>query len=157
MIERRPVTLGLQTLLATLTGRPVGLRSVPLDNAGRPVAPPYTLLYPLDRSDDTRTLADNQRAAVLTYQATFVSGPTPGDPNSRGGDEQAQWLTDRAWKVVERPANGSPGYAHPMNVGPGVNCWKREATEAGGTSDAGDGIITSVIRFRLFLEEQPAA
>ena len=156
MIQRRPVTLGLQTLLATLTGKPVGLRSVPLTASGQPVPPPYTILYPLDRDDDTSTLADNQTAAVLTYQATFVSGPTPGDPNSRGGDEQAQWLADRAWKVVERPASNVPGYVHPLNVGPGVNCWRREAREAGGTSDQNDAIITSVIRYRLFLEEQPA-
>lgn len=155
MIDRLPVTLGLQTLLATLTGRPVGLRSVPLDTQGRPVPPPYTILYPLDRGDDTRTLADNQRAAVMDYQATFVSGPTPGDPDSRGGDEQAQWMADRAWKVVERPADGSPGYAHPLNVGAGVTCWHREAREAGGTSEPNDAIITTVIRYRLFLEEQP--
>jgi hypothetical protein len=157
VIERRPVTLGLQILLATLTGRPVGLRSVPLDNAGKPVPPPYTILDPLDRSDNTNTLADNQRAAVVDYQATFVSGPTPGDPNSRGGDEQAQWLADRGWKVVERPVDGSPGYAHPLNAGPRVGCWRREAREAGGTPSPNDAIITSVIRYRLFLEEQPAA
>jgi hypothetical protein len=120
------------------------------------VPPPYTILDPLDRLDDTRTLADNQAAVMLGYQATFVSGPTPGDPNSRGGDEQAQWLEDRGWKVVERPADGTPGYLHPLNAGAGVNCWRREATGAGGTSDAGDAIITSVIRYRLFLEEQPA-
>ncbi|GHC37427.1 MULTISPECIES: hypothetical protein [Streptomyces rochei group] len=157
MIQRLPVTQGLQTLLATLTGRPVGLRSVPLDSRGSPVPPPYTLLYPLDRNDDTQTLADNQKAAVLDYQATFVSGPVPNVPNSRGGDEQAQWLADRAWKVVERPANGAPGYTHALNVGVGVTCWRREAREVGGTSDAGDAIITSVIRYRLFLEEQPVA
>lgn len=155
MIQRLPVTQGLQALLASLTGKPVGLRSVPLDAKGSPVQPPYTLLYPLDRNDDTATLADNQRAAVLDYQATFVSGPTPGVPNSRGGDEQAQQLADRGWKVVERPADGSPGYLHALNVGAGVTCWRREAREAGGTSDPGDAIITSVIRFRLFLEEQP--
>ena len=155
MIERLPVTKGLQALLATLTGRPVGLRSVPLTDQGTPVPPPYTILYPLDRTDDTNTLADNQRAAVLDYQATFVSGPTPGVPNSRGGDEQAQWLADKAWKVVQRPANGAPGYTHPLNVGAGVTCYHREAREAGGTSDANDAIITSVIRYRLFLEEQP--
>ncbi|MGA5670078.1 hypothetical protein ACPCTG_31930 [Streptomyces pseudogriseolus] len=155
MIQRLPVTQGLQALLATLTGRPVGLRSVPLNDQGTPVPPPYTILYPLDRTDDTNTLADNQTAAVLDYQATFVSGPTPGVPNSRGGDEQAQWLADKAWKVVQRPANGAPGYAHPINVGTGVNCWRREAREAGGTSDQNDAIITSVIRYRLFLEEQP--
>jgi len=156
MIERRPVTLGLQTLLATLTGRPVGLRSIPLTAAGQPVPPPYTILYPLDRTDDTSSLADNQRAAVVDYQATFVSGPTPGVPDSRGGDEQAQWLTDKGWKVVERPTSGAPGYTHTLNVGTGVNCWRREAREAGGTSDQNDAIITSVIRYRLFLEEQPA-
>ncbi|WP_030188174.1 hypothetical protein [Streptomyces violaceorubidus] len=156
MIQRLPVTQGLQALLASLTGRPVGLRSVPLDSKGAPLPPPYTLLYPLDRTDDTATLADNQRAAVLDYQATFVSGPTPGVPNSRGGDEQAQWLADRGWKVVERPADGSPGYTNALSVGPGVHCWRREAREAGGTSDQNDAIITSVIRYRLFLEEQPA-
>ncbi|MFE0206994.1 hypothetical protein [Streptomyces sp. NPDC058985] len=152
VIQRRPVTQGLQALLASLTGRPVGLRSVPLDGQGRPVPPPYTLLYPLDRTDDTQSLADNQQAAVFTYQATFVSGPTPGVPDSRGGDEQAQWLADRGWKVVERAVTG---YTAALNVGTGVTCYRREAQEVGGTSDAGDAIITSVIRYRLFLEEQP--
>jgi hypothetical protein len=153
MIERLPVTQGLQQLLATLTGRPVGRRTIPLDAAGRPVPPPYTILYPLDRDDDTSTLADNQSAAVLNYQATFVSGPQPGIPDSRGGDEQAQWLADKGWKVVERPADGSPGYAHTLNVGADVDCYRREAREAGGTDNAEDAIITSVIRYRLYLEK----
>ncbi|MFF8910512.1 hypothetical protein [Streptomyces olivaceoviridis] len=153
MIERLPATQGLQALLAALTGYPVGLRTVPLDDTGKPVPPPYTLLYPLDRNDDTATLADNNRAAVLDYQATFVSGPEPGVPDSRGGDEQAQWLADRGWKVVERPADGSPGYAHPLNIGASAVCWCREATEAGGTSEQSDAIMTSVIRYRLYLEE----
>ncbi|MFF6866640.1 hypothetical protein [Streptomyces ardesiacus] len=155
MIDRLPVTDGLVQLLETVTGRPVGRRTVPLDAQGRAVTPPYTILYPLERVDDTNTLADDQRATVLDYQATFISGPTPRDPDSRGGDEQAQWLTDRGWKVVERHADGRPGYMHPINVGPGVVCWRREAREAGGMSDPNDAIINSVIRYRLFLEEQP--
>lgn len=153
MIDRLPVTDGFQTLLETLTQRPVGRRTVPLDEHGDPLPPPYTILDPLTRVDDTNTLADNNTATIADYQATFVSGPIPGVPDSRGGDEQAQWLTDRGWKVVERPADGSPGYAHPLNVGAGVVCWKREAREAGGTSDPNDGIITSVIRYRLYLEK----
>lgn len=153
MIQRLPATQGLQALLATLTGYPVGLRTVPLDDNGAPVPPPYTLLYPMDRADDTATLADNHTHAVLDYQATFVSGPVPGEPDSRGGDEQAQWLADKGWKVVERPADGSPGYVHPINAGPGVACWCREAREAGGTSDENDAIMTSVIRYRLYLEK----
>lgn len=151
MINRLPVTLGLQTLLASLTGRPVGLGTVPLDDNGTPVPPPYTLLDSLDKTDDDNTLADNSTAAVANYQATFVSGPVTGEPNSRGGVEQAQWMADRGWKVVERPASGATGYVHALNVGPGVGCWHREAREVGGTSDAQDGIMTSVIRYKLHL------
>nr|WSZ21140.1 hypothetical protein OH837_49320 [Streptomyces canus] len=153
MIDREPVTQGFQALLASLTGFPVGRRAVPLDETGEPVPPPYTLLYPLDRVDADNTLADNNKGAVADYQATFVSGPAPGLPDSRGGDEQTQFLADRGWKVVERPANGGPGYAHTLNVGAGVGCWRREAREAGGTSDPNDGIMTSVIRYRLYLEK----
>jgi hypothetical protein len=152
VIERLPVTEGLTALLQTLTGFPVGRRTVPLDDAGEPVPPPYTLLYPLDRTDNDNTLADNGKAVVLDYQATFVSGPVPGVPDSRGGDDQAQWLADRGWKVVERPADGSGGYVHPLTI-PGVGCYRREAREAGGTSEQNDAIITSVIRYRLYLEK----
>jgi hypothetical protein len=151
VIDRLPVTDGFTALLATLTGRPVGRRNVPLDANGHPVPPPYTILDPLDRVDDDNTLADNSKATIVDYQATFVTGPTPGVPDSRGGDEQAQWMADRGWKVVERPADGSPGYAHTLNVGDGVACWRREAREAGGTQDPNDAIITSVIRYRLYL------
>jgi hypothetical protein len=151
VIDRLPVTDGLTALLATLTGRPVGRRTIPLDASGHPVPPPYTILDPLDRTDDDNTLADNNKAAIVDYQATFVSGPTAGVPDSRGGDEQAQWMADKGWKVVERTADGSPGYAHTLNVGEGVACWRRDAREAGGTRDANDAIITSVIRYRLYL------
>lgn len=153
MIDRLPVTIALQALLATLTGKPVGVRTVPLDPAtGKPVPPPYTILDPLDHPDDDGTLADAGTAAISTYQATFVSGPTPGVPDSRGGDDQSQWLADRARKVVERRTDGAPGYLHPLTID-GVNCWHREGREAGGTSTPEDGIITSVIRYRLFLEK----
>lgn len=156
MIKRLPVTRGLQALLAELTGYPVGRRTAPLDPAtGRPLPPPYTILYPLDREDDDGTLADNGKAAVADYQATFVSGPVPGQPDSRGGDDQAQWMADRGWKVIERPA-GATGYTHPIVVGDGVTCWHRTAREAGGTSDPTDAIMTSVIRYRLSLQETGA-
>ena len=153
MIERGAVTKALQTALVTLTGKPVGIRSVPINPAtGKPYLPPYTLLYPLDHSSNDNTVADRHTTAVSDYQATFVSGPR----DSRGTDEQAQWLADRARKLIERPAGGAPGYAHALTI-PGVTCYRREAREAGGTSDPNDAIITSVIRYRLFLEEQPAA
>lgn len=151
MIDRQPVTTAVQALLASLTGKPVGLTTVPLDANNNPLPPPYTLLYPLDHSSDDGTLADKHRAAVSDYQATFVSGPTPGKPDSQGTVVQAQWLADKGRKLIERPADGSPGYAHPLTI-PGVACYRREAREAGGTSDPNDAIITSVIRFRFYLE-----
>ena len=151
MIDRLPVTAGVKALLETLTGKPVGVRTVPLDADGHPVPPPYTLLYPLDHYSDDGTLADRHTAAMSEYQATFVSGPVPGTPDSRGGDEQAQWLADRGRQIIARPDDGSPGYKHPLTID-GVGCYRREAVEAGGTSQPEDAIITSVIRFRFYLE-----
>lgn len=152
MIDRQPVTEAVMALLATLTGKPVGLETVPLDpESSNPYPPPYTLLYPLDHNSDDGTLADRHTAAVSDYQATFVSGPTPGKPDSRGTGTQSQWLADKGRKVIERPVDGSPGYRHPLTI-PGVDCYCREAKEAGGTSAPGDAIITSVIRFRFYLE-----
>ncbi|WP_329474249.1 hypothetical protein OIE75_40775 (plasmid) [Streptomyces sp. NBC_01723] len=156
MIPRSSVTAGVQQLLESLTGRPVGRRTIPLNSEGKPVAPPYTILDPGPHTTSDGTLADAHTTAVSEYTATFVSGPLPGVPNSRGGDEQAQWMTDRGRKVVERPADGSTRYTHPLNI-PGVTCSYREANEAGGTQDPEDGIITSVIRYRFHLEEATGA
>jgi hypothetical protein len=157
VIDRTPVTEGFMALLAELTGFPVEQRTVPIDPAtGKPVPPPYTIVDPLDFITDDNTLADRHAAAIDTYQATFVSGPDPTVADSRGGGQQSQLLADRGRRVIERPANGAPGYKHPLDVGDGVGCYRREAREAGGTSDANDAIITSVIRYRLFLAEEPA-
>lgn len=155
MIERRAVTEGVIALIASLTGKPVEERTVPIDpDTGLPVPPPYTILDPLDHTTDDATLADRHTTAVSDYQATYVSGPTPGQPDSRGGGEQAQWMADRGRRVVQRSTDG-PGYEYPLTI-PGVNCWHRQAREAGGTSDPNDAIITSVIRYRFFLEETGA-
>ena len=154
MIERRPATDGLKALIATLTGKPVGLGTLPVDPAtGKPVPPPYTILDSLDRADDDHTLADDGKAVVLTYQATYVSGPDPQQTDSRGRRAIPSVLRRRGWKVVERPADDATGYVHALNVGAGQTCWHREAREAGGTPDPNDGIITRVIRYKLYLEK----
>jgi len=153
MIQRQMVTKGVQTLLATVTGKPVGVGKVPISpTTGQPYPPPYTLLYPLDHSSTDGTLADRGAAAVSTYQATFVSGPVPGNSNSAGTVEQAEWLADKGRTgVMSRPTDGAPGYANSLTI-PGINCFHREATDAGATNDQTDAIITTVIRFRFHLE-----
>lgn len=155
MIDRGPVTAAFIALQRTLTGFPVGEITIPVDANGNKVPPPYTIIDPLDHLTDDHTLSDRHTTAVSNYQATYVSGPVPGQEDSRGGGDQAQWLADRGRKVIQRRTDGSPGYQHPLTI-PGVHCDRREAREAGATSDPSDGIITSVIRFRLFLEETGA-
>lgn len=156
MIERQMVTKAFGAFLATVTGKPVGYGKVPINPAtGRPYPPPYTLLYSLDHSSSDGTLGDNGSAAVSTYQATCVSGPVPGQADSAGTVEQVEWLADKARTgVMARPANGT-GYTNPITI-PGITCFHREASDAGATPDENDAIITSVIRFRLSLQETSA-
>ncbi|MEW2267804.1 hypothetical protein, partial [Streptomyces sp. NPDC047868] len=146
MIERQMVTKALAALLATATGKPVGFAKVPINPATKaPYPPPYTLLYSLDHNSSDGTIADKGAAAVSTYQATFVSGPVPGQADSAATVEQVEWLADKARTgVMARRPDGSPGYANPITI-PGVNCFHREAFDAGGTSDVNDAILTSVI------------
>ncbi|MGY5127275.1 hypothetical protein [Streptomyces nigrescens] len=153
MIARLAVTKAVAQLLATATGKPVGFLTVPINpTSGKPYPPPYTLLYPLDHDTDDRTLADTHRTAASTYQATFVSGPDPTKPDSRGTLEQVEWLADKARTgVLSRAANGAPGYLNALTV-PGAVCYRREANEVGATSAPEDAIITSVIRFRFYLD-----
>ena len=153
MIQRQMVTKSVQQLLATATGKPVGVAKVPINpTTGQPYPPPYTLLYPLDHDSTDGTLADRSTAAISTYQATFVSGPIPGKTDSSGTVEQAEWLADKGRTgVMARPADGSPGYVNALTI-PGASCFYREAADAGATSDQNDAIITTVIRFRFHLE-----
>jgi hypothetical protein len=153
VIARQMVTKGVAQLLATVTGKPVGVTKVPINpGTGQPYPPPYTLLYPLDHISTDGTLADRGVAAISTYQATFVSGPIPGESDSSGTVEQAEWLADKGRTgVMGRPADGAPGYINPLTI-PGVSCFHREAVDAGATPDVNDAIITTVIRFRFHLE-----
>lgn len=153
MIARQAVTKAVAQLLTTVTGKPVGYATVPINSGtGRPYPPPYTLLYPLDHATDDGTLGDQHATAEALYQATFVSGPDPTQPDSRGTVEQAEWLADKARTgVLTRADVGAPGYANPLTV-PGAVCYRREATDAGATSDPNDAIITYVIRFRFCLD-----
>jgi hypothetical protein len=153
VIPRQAITKAVAQLLATVTGKPVGQLTVPINPAtGKAYPPPYTLLYPLDHDTDDGTLADRHNTAASTYQATFVSGPDPAKPDSRGTVEQVEWLADKARTgVLSRAADGAPGYLNPLTVA-GAVCYRREATEVGATSDPNDAIITSVIRFRFYLD-----
>ena len=152
MIARRIVTLAVKELLEDVTGKPVGIGSVPIDPAtGKPFPPPYNLLYSLGWTTFGSPLADLREDAVATYQVTSVSGPDPAKVDSRGTVEQVEWLADKTRiGVYARPASDR-GYVNPLNI-PGVTCTLREPDAEPGATDAPeDAIITYVQRIKFHL------
>lgn len=147
MIRRRPVTNALATLLATVSGLPVGRAKAP---AGNP-DPPYYLLYAMPLEVSGPPLADDNEDAAIVYQITSVSGPDPQVADSAGELDQTEWMADKAREVLlaRDPATGL--WLHQLAI-PGVAVMTRSLeSEPGGTNDPADAIITYVQRFRLGL------
>ena len=139
MIERRPITAALAVLLATATGKPCGTGTLPRTPAGATVAPPYTVLQPLDFDVSGAPFTDLSEDAEAIYQVTCVATTT----------EQAEWLSDRVRKGVLGRDPVTRQWLHPIDV-PGVACRSRESESDAGTDNTpGDAIVSYVIRFRI--------
>lgn len=146
MIDRQPVSKALAALLASVSGRPVGRGKKP-PNAGQH----YYVLYSLDTAIDGAPLTDMGEDLSPVYQVTSVSGPDPSKPGSVGDPDQVEWMADKARKVFlgRDPATGL--WLHPLTL-PGISVMGRALDiEAGATSDASDGIISYVQRFKFYL------
>ena len=140
MIDRARVSATVQSMLASATGKPCGLGSLPLV-AGRPAPLPYTVLYPLGGPVDGAPLSDRSEDAHLLYQVTIVAVRT----------DQAEWLGDRVrHAVLGRAESGE--WAQPLTT-PGVHIWARVLVvdEGVNQSQASDGVVTSAQRYRLSL------
>lgn len=146
MIERRLVTIALRDLIETATGKRCGLVTVPLEGTST-VPPPFYVLTPVSNTVHGAPMADMSEDATLVYQVTCVSGPVPGDPSSRGGVDQAEWLADKARTAILGRDLGSRQWLHPLTVA-GARCIaRRPEIEPGATNLPGDATITYVIRF----------
>ncbi|MFD7867315.1 hypothetical protein [Streptomyces sp. NPDC059783] len=146
MIDRQPVSKALAALLATASGRPVGRGKKPT-TAGQH----YYVLYALDTTLGGAPLADMGEDLSPVYQVTSVSGPDPTKPGSVGDMDQVEWMADKARQAFlgRDPATGL--WLHALTI-PGVSVMGRSLdVEAGATSDATDGIISYVQRFRFDL------
>lgn len=147
MITRRLVTNAVVTMLETATSLPVGRGKAP---AGVD-KPPYFIVYTMPLEVSGAPLADQHEDASIVYQVTSVSGPDPDVPESAGELEQTEWLADKARSafLARHPSTGL--WMNPITV-TGFKVTDRSLdTEAGGTSDPADAILTYVQRFRLGL------
>jgi hypothetical protein len=147
VIDRRLVTNAFVTMLATGTGHAVGRGKAPAGVS----EPPYYVVDALTTELSGAPLADEHEDASLVYQVTSVSGPDPERPESSGALDQAEWMADKARRVVlqRHPTTGL--WLHPLTVA-GYKVRGRELeTEPGGTNDPADAIISYVQRFRLDL------
>ncbi|WP_228981275.1 hypothetical protein [Streptomyces sp. DH12] len=152
MIARRPVSLAVQTLLATATGLPVGRGRVPAGpTPGSQASPPYYVLYLLPTTLHGPPLADENADATFIYQVTSVSGPKPGVSGSSGSIDQVEWMADKARDAVLARDPGTGLWLRPLTV-PGVkNTGRSLDIEPGESSAPDDAIITYVQRFRFDL------
>lgn len=152
MIQRRLATAQIAAILAAHSGKPVGRGRIPSAPDGTTaVVPPYYILYSLPLSLGGAPYADMNEDAYLIYQVTGVSGPDPTVPQSTGAVDQAEWLADKARDAFlgRDPATGL--WLHPIVLA-GWSCMGRGLdTEPGADSDAPDGIISYVQRFRFDL------
>lgn len=140
MIDRVPITAAVRAMLATVTGRPCGVGSLPLAD-GRPAPLPYTVLYPLGGSVGGAPFADASEDAHPMYQVTVVAGRS----------DQAEWLADRVRRafLARTPAGGWESDL----TAPGISVWGRQliVDEAGDSSTS--DVATYIQRYRLDASE----
>ncbi|MFE1560114.1 hypothetical protein ACFW6V_34620 [Streptomyces sp. NPDC058734] len=126
----------MRTMLATATGRPCGVGSLPLVE-GRPAPLPYTVLYPLGGPVGGAPFADAAEDAHPTYQVTVVAARS----------DQAEWLADRVRRafLARTPAGGWESEL----TAPGISVWGRQliVDEAGDSSTS--DVVTYIQRYRL--------
>lgn len=146
MIDRRPVTNAVLTMLADASKLPVGRGRIPT-NPGLH----YYVLYPLPVTVSGPPLADENEDLTVVYQVTSVSLPDPSKPGTSGSAEQVEWMADkaRAAFLARNPISGR--WLHELNVaGAAVMCRELD-TEPGGSNDPGDAIMSYVQRFKVTL------
>lgn len=140
-LPRLPMTKALRELIATVTGKPCDIRTIPRDEAGVSVDAPYTILYPLWSTYQGPAFHSPHADVTWNYQAALAA--------SRG--DQVEVFHDKIVKaIVGRGADGQ--FLHDIVV-EGMKVIDRDiGTENGSESSGVDtkaGIITHDIRFSV--------
>ncbi|WP_159073624.1 hypothetical protein [Streptomyces sp. RTd22] len=135
-VSGRVLSLAVQAMLATSTGRSCGYGAAPTASSlPTGAATPYSVLYPVGSTSDGPPFGDASADARIIYQVTSV-GTTA---------EQAEWMADkvRAGILTRTPA----GYTYSITA-TGYVVMARELDKEEGVT-AASGVYSYVQRFAI--------
>ncbi|MEW1658822.1 hypothetical protein [Streptomyces sp. NPDC093707] len=135
-VSGRVLSLAVQTMLGTATGRSCGYGTAPTASSlPTGTATPYSVLYPVGSTSDGPPFGDASTDARIVYQITSVATTA----------EQAEWMADKVRAGML--ARTTLGYTYPIAAaGYAVMC--RELDKEEGVSVA-SGVYSYVQRFAI--------
>ncbi|GAO08690.1 hypothetical protein TPA0598_04_03260 [Streptomyces lydicamycinicus] len=135
-VSGRVLSLAVQTMLGTATGRSCGYGTAPTASSlPTGAATPYCVLYPVGSTSDGPPFGDASADARIVYQITSVATTA----------EQAEWMADkvRSGMLARTPL----GYTYPI-VATGYAVMSRELDKEEGVAVA-SGVYSYVQRFAI--------
>lgn len=136
-VSGRTVSLAVQSMLATATGRSCGYGTAPTSSSlPTGMATPYCVLYPLGSTSSGPPFGDADADARLLYQVTCVATTA----------EQAEWMADKVRSgMLARAATAA--YTYPISAA-GYAVMTRELDKEEGVA-VSSGVYSYVQRFAV--------
>ncbi|WP_172387350.1 hypothetical protein [Streptomyces sp. MNP-20] len=135
-VSGRIISLAVQAMLSSATGRSCGYGSAPTaSSTPTGAAVPYSVLYPVGSTSDGPPFGDASADARIVYQVTSVATTA----------EQVEWMADkvRTGMLAQTPR----GYAHAITA-PGYVVMSRELDKEEGVT-AASGVYSYIQRFAI--------
>ncbi|MEV0438409.1 hypothetical protein AB0I84_13975 [Streptomyces spectabilis] len=135
-VSGRVISLAVQAMLSSATGRSCGYGSAPTaSSTPTGAAVPYSVLYPVGSTSDGPPFGDASADARIVYQVTSVATTA----------EQVEWMADkvRTGMLAQTPR----GYAHPITPA-GYVVMSRELDKEEGVT-AASGVYSYIQRFAI--------
>ncbi|MFE5969814.1 hypothetical protein [Streptomyces sp. NPDC056463] len=135
-VSGRILSLAVQTMLASATGRSCGYGVAPTASSlPTGAATPYSVLYPIGSTSDGPPFGDVSADARILYQVTSVATTA----------EQAEWMADKVRAAMV--ARAGTGYTYPI-VASGYAVMSRELDKEEGVAVT-SGVYSYIQRFAL--------
>ncbi|GAA3304797.1 hypothetical protein GCM10020295_56850 [Streptomyces cinereospinus] len=135
-VSGRVLSLAVQAMLASATGRSCGYGSAPTSSSlPTGAATPYSVLYPVGSTSDGPPFGDASADARIVYQVTSVATTA----------EQAEWMADKVRAGML--ARTVLGYTYPITAA-GYVVMSRELDKEEGVTVA-SGVYSYVQRFAI--------
>lgn len=135
-VSGRVLSLAVQAMLGTATGRSCGYGTAPTASSlPTGAVTPYSVLYPVGSTSDGPPFGDASADARVVYQVTSVAVTA----------EQAEWMADKVRAGML--ARTALGYTYPIAAS-GYVVMSRELDKEEGVSVAG-GVYSYVQRFAI--------